>query len=660
MSGMFCGCYGFESLDLGGLDTHSVTNMSEMFESCDNLKTINISGFDTANVTDMSYMFANCSSLTGLDLSGFQTDALTNVRSMFRNCSSLTALDLSSFDASAVEHISYMVKGCSALATINSPVNLTKTTNLPAVYEGSDGTLYGIMPRNLNKSVVLVYSRDFKPGESGDPEALNTVGKAEITLSPASFTYSGTECKPEAKVVFEGKVLTQGTDYIVTYSNNTAAGQAAVTVTGMGIYGGKAVKNFTIAKAALADSGVTVSASGLVYNGKAQTPAVTVKSGSTTLVEGTDYTKAYSNNTNAGTASVTVTGKGNYQGAVTKNYTIAKAALANSSATVSASGLVYNGKAQTPAVTVKSGSATLVEGTDYTKAYSNNTNAGTASVAVTGKGNYQGTVTKTFTIAKAAQSITAKAAAATVSVGKTTAVTVTGAKGGVTYRSSNATLAAVTAAGKVTAKKVGSVNITVNAAATANYNAASKTVAIKVVPAATKTLKAANLAKGIKLTWAKVAGANGYIIYRNNKKVKTVGSSAVTWSDTGANTNGTKYVYKVFAKASTGTSTLSKSVTIYRVALPAVSSVKNSASKKMTVKWGKNAKATGYQIQYSLKKNFSGAKTVNVAKAATVSKDIGGLQKGKTYYVRIRTYKKVGKVKYESVWSTAKTVKITR
>ena len=311
-------------------------------------------------------------------------------------------------------------------------------------------------------------------------------------------------------------------------------------------------------------------------------------------------------------------------------------------------------------MTVKSGSATLVEGTDYTKAYSNNTNAGTASVTVTGKGNYQGTVTKTFTIAKAAQSITAKAAAATVSVGKTTTVTVTGAKGGVTYSSSNAALAAVTTAGKVTAKKVGSVNITVKAAATANYNAASKTVAIKVVPAATKTLKAANLAKGIKLTWAKVAGASGYIIYRNNKKVKTVGGSAVTWSDTGANSNGTKYVYKVFAKASTGTSTLSKSVTIYRVARPAVSSVKNSASKKMTVKWGRNAKATGYQIQYSLKKNFSGAKTVNVAKAATVSKDIGGLQKGKTYYVRIKTYKKVGKVKYESVWSTAKTVKITR
>lgn len=584
MSEMFRGCYGLESLDLDGLDTHSVTNMSEMFCSCGNLKTIDISGFDTAKVTDMSYMFAYCSSLTELNMSGFRTGALTNVRSMFRDCSSLTALDLGSFDASAVEHVSYMVKGCSALATINSPVNLTKTTNLPAVYEGSDGALYGIMPRNQNKSVVLVYSRDLKPGESGDPEALNTVEKAEITLSPASFTYSGTECKPEAKVVFEGKVLTQGTHYTVTYSNNKAAGQAAVTVTGMGIYGGKAVKNFTIAKAALADSGVTVSASGLVYNGKAKTPAVTVKSGSTTLVEGTDYTKAYSNNTNAGKASVTVTGKGNYKGAVTK----------------------------------------------------------------------------TFTIAKAAQSITAKAAAATVSVGKTTTVNVTGAKGGLTYSSSNATLAAVTTAGKVTAKKVGSVNITVKAAATANYNAASKTVAIKVVPAATKTLKAANLAKGIKLTWAKVAGANGYIIYRNNKKVKTVGGSAVSWSDTAANTNGTKYVYQVFAKASTGTSTLSKSVTTYCVARPAVSSVSNSASRKMTVKWGKNAKATGYQIQYGLKKNFSGAKTVNVAKAATVSKVIGSLQKGKTYYVRIKTYKKVGTAKYESVWSTAKTVKITK
>lgn len=62
--------------------------------------------------------------------------------------------------------------------------------------------------------------------------------------------------------------------------------------------------------------------------------------------------------------------------------------------------LTYNGTAQTPDVTVKDGDKTLVSGTDYTAAYSNNTNAGTAKVVITGEGNYSGSVEKTFTIAK--------------------------------------------------------------------------------------------------------------------------------------------------------------------------------------------------------------------------------------------------------------------
>ena len=81
----------------------------------------------------------------------------------------------------------------------------------------------------------------------------------------------------------------------------------------------------------------------------------------------------------------------------------------------------------------------------------------------------------------------------------------------------------------------------------------------------------------------------------------------------------------------------------------------------MTVKWGKNAKANGYQIQYSTDKTFkSGNKAVTVTGASTVSKVIGNLTKGKTYYVRIRTYKTVGSAKYWSVWSAAKSVKISK
>ena len=241
-------------------------------------------------------------------------------------------------------------------------------------------------------------------------------------------------------------------------------------------------------------------------------------------------------------------------------------------------------------------------------------------------------------------------------------MTITGNKGTKSYKSSNTAVATVNSSGVVTAKKVGTVTITAASASTSNYNAASKTLTIKVVPAATASLTASNLATGIKLSWKAVTGSNGYKLYRNSTLVKTITSgSTVTFTDTKANTNGTKYVYKVVAKASTGDSTLSKSRTVYRVARPAISSATNSAASRMTVKWGKNAKATGYEIQYSTSKTFaSGNKTVTAAGASTVSKVITGLTKGKTYYVRIRAFKTVNSTKYRSAWSTVKSVKIQK
>ena len=164
--------------------------------------------------------------------------------------------------------------------------------------------------------------------------------------------------------------------------------------------------------------------------------------------------------------------------------------------------------------------------------------------------------------------------------------------------------------------------------------------------------------KGIKLTWKKVAGANGYIVYRGSKKIKTIANgSTVTFTDTGANKNGTKYTFKIIAKASTGTSTLSKSVTLFRLTQPAIKTLKSGSAGKMTVTWGKNAKGTGYQIQYSSKSDFKSQKTVIVGSAKTVSKTISGLAKKHKYYVRIRTYKTSGKAKHYSAWSAAKTVK---
>ena len=135
------------------------------------------------------------------------------------------------------------------------------------------------------------------------------------------------------------------------------------------------------------------------YNGSAHTPTVTVKDGETTLTLTTDYTVAYANNTNAGTASVTITGEGNYSGSRTETFTINPKAITASGITVDPiPAQTYIGSALTPTVTVKDGETTLAITTDYTVSYSNNTSGGTAIVTITGEGNYSGTRTVNFTI----------------------------------------------------------------------------------------------------------------------------------------------------------------------------------------------------------------------------------------------------------------------
>ena len=175
---------------------------------------------------------------------------------------------------------------------------------------------------------------------------------------------------------------------------------------------------------------------------------------------------------------------------------------------------------------------------------------------------------------KLTQTITAKAAKSKIVVGNTDKITVSGAKTTVTYKSSKTSLATVSAKGVITAKAPGTVTITVTAAATDQYKAATKTIKITVNPKATK-----------------------------------------------------------------------------------ISSAKNTASKKVTVKWKKVAGVTGYQIKYVTGKT---TKTVTIKGAAKVKKVLTKLKKGKTYKIYVRTYKTVSKTNYYSSWSAVKKVKITK
>ncbi len=216
-------------------------------------------------------------------------------------------------------------------------------------------------------------------------------------VSIADRTYTGSAQTPKPVLTRDGATLVEGEDYTLGYADNVNAGSATITVNGVGKYEGTSRKvTFKIVQAKI-PSATAAAVTTRAYTGKAIQPKPKLTFGGKTLKLGTDYTLAYKNNTVVGTATIVVTGKGNFKG--TKNVTF-KIAQANiSSATAAAiTTRAYTGKAIQPKPKLTFGGKTLKLDTDYTLAYKSNTKAGTATIVVTGKGNFKGTKNVTFKI----------------------------------------------------------------------------------------------------------------------------------------------------------------------------------------------------------------------------------------------------------------------
>lgn len=244
-----------------------------------------------------------------------------------------------------------------------------------------------------------------------------------------------------------------------------------------------------------------------------------------------------------------------------------------SAATVKVGNLVYSGKAVAPSATVTFEGKTLKAGTDYKVVPDKNVNAGTRTATIEGIGTYMGQISVKYVIAKANQTINVADEFIKHKKSKKFALNAK-AMGALTYQTSAKKIATVNSAGKVTLKKkYGAANITINAAATQNYNAATKTVKITVTSKSTK-----------------------------------------------------------------------------------LSSVKSTAKKKATVKIKKATGAQGYEISYSMDQAFkSGVKTTTTKKTTATLKK---LKSKKTYYVRVRSYRKVSGKKLYSEYSPVKKVKV--
>lgn len=261
---------------------------------------------------------------------------------------------------------------------------------------GTDFTL--TYQNNVNKGTAKVYIKG-KGNYSGSCSLTFSITARPVStlkITVPSVTYNGKAQKPAVTVKYNNYKFKNGTDYTLSYKNNTKIGTATVTVKGKGKLSGTKSVTFKINAKPIKNAVITYNNS-LTYNGSTLSPAVTVKYGNATLKKNTDYTVAYSNNVNAGTGTITITGKGIYGGSVKKTFTIKK--LGISATAVSGTGnKVYTGSVIKPVPAVKVGGRTLKNGTDFTVSYKNNTEPGTATLSVTGKGNYSGSVSKTFKI----------------------------------------------------------------------------------------------------------------------------------------------------------------------------------------------------------------------------------------------------------------------
>lgn len=235
-------------------------------------------------------------------------------------------------------------------------------------------------------------------------EATFTVEPREIEAKDVAFdkelTYTGNELTQTVTVTVNGKTLTVGTDYTVSDLTGTEPGSYPVTVAGTGNYTGTVTKSFEIAKADISSAEITYDAGPYGYTGKEWKPEVAVSFNVAALTADTDYTVSYENNINAGTAKINITGIGDhFTGSTEKTFTINSAEISGCTFAPIAD-VTYNTKAQTPAVTVAN-SGRILTADDYDVKYTDNISAGTATVTVTGKGNFTGTASKTFTINKA-------------------------------------------------------------------------------------------------------------------------------------------------------------------------------------------------------------------------------------------------------------------
>ena len=265
--------------------------------------------------------------------------------------------------------------------TISAPTIIPKLPNGAVVTYSNSAANTPTNTINNSTSVITIngvgtdsFGASFSTPENTDFTILNDVSSFTEEGLPVSYdlgtfnltvtakTLTNDMIKPITDQEFVNQPLTpnivmkdntytleQDKDYTIEFNTatNFNVGTASFTITGKGNYTGTATGNFKIVARALTEDMITFTAGDYVYDGQDKEPTITVSDAELKkdLTENTDYTVSYSDRKNAGTCTVTITGKGNYKSSVEKSFTIAKVDAAVTTAPT-AKALTYTGAAQ--------------------------------------------------------------------------------------------------------------------------------------------------------------------------------------------------------------------------------------------------------------------------------------------------------------------------
>ncbi len=507
-----------------------------------------------------------------------------------------------------------------------------------------------IKPSRVSKKIITIPS-----GTSVEIMGSTTVaGKSFYAVcydNGVSKTYGYINCD-YIDCEQEKVTLVEGSDYSKTYSSNKAAGTAKITITPLSdSFTSSKELSFTINPASITLADISNIATQQATD-SAIKPSVTIYYRGTLLTLNKDYTVTYSNNTNAGTATATIKGKGNFKGSKVIEFDIVDSkltSLADGSITVSDSALNLDGTLIEPTVTVKNASGkNLTNNTDYKLSYALFPQKNYAIVTATGIGKYTGYLSQKFTLdGIAIDSFTAKLsfskATYTGSAIKPT-VTLTNTNGTklkeftdykVSYKNNTAigkATVTITGLGKYTSsiKKTFTIVAADISSATAkteferyDYTGAAITPTVKV------TFNSKELQEGVDYTLA----------FSSNTEI---GRGLVTITGIG-NFSGT---------LTTDFDIIPKRQTISKVSSP--------SDRTIAVTWKTDAQADGYEVHYSSKDSFYGGIYVKVQDNGTSQTSFqSGLVIGRTYYIRLRSYKIINGTTIYGEWSEGVSLVLT-